>query len=49
VVGMAETANGSGYELVAADGGVFTYGSASFHGSMGGKPLAAPVVGIAGF
>ena len=37
----------SGYWEVAADGGVFSFGNASFYGSMGGKPLNAPVVGIA--
>ena len=36
----------SGYRLVAADGGVFAYGS-SFLGSMGGLRLNAPIVGAA--
>jgi hypothetical protein len=36
-----------GYWLTAADGGVFSYGAARFSGSMGGKHLNAPVVGIA--
>jgi predicted acyl esterase len=36
-----------GYWEVAADGGVFSFGSAQFDGSMGGKPLNAPVVGMA--
>ncbi len=37
-----------GYYLVASDGGVFSMGSlAKFHGSMGGKPLNAPMVGMA--
>ncbi|HLG68543.1 MAG TPA: S53 family peptidase [Acidimicrobiales bacterium] len=36
-----------GYWEVAADGGVFAFGDAGFYGSMGGQPLAAPVVGIA--
>ncbi len=35
-----------GYWEVAADGGLFAY-DAPFYGSMGGKPLNAPVVGIA--
>jgi hypothetical protein len=36
----------TGYWLVAADGGVFTFGEGlAFHGSMGGKPLAAPIIG----
>ncbi len=36
-----------GYWINAADGGVFSFGNAQFHGSMGGIPLNAPVVGIA--
>ncbi|HLX88979.1 MAG TPA: PQQ-binding-like beta-propeller repeat protein [Acidimicrobiales bacterium] len=35
-----------GYWEVAADGGLFAF-NAPFDGSMGGKPLAAPVVGMA--
>ncbi|HXZ62319.1 MAG TPA: polysaccharide deacetylase family protein [Acidimicrobiales bacterium] len=37
----------AGYWEVAADGGVFAFGDAPFLGSMGGKPLDAPVVGMA--
>jgi hypothetical protein len=38
----------SGYRFVASDGGVFDYGAgAPFLGSMGGKPLNKPVVGMA--
>jgi hypothetical protein len=44
---MAATPDGKGYWLAAADGGVFTFGSAPFEGSMGGKPMNAPIVGIA--
>ena len=36
-----------GYTEVAADGGIFNYGTANFYGSKGGQPLNAPVVGIA--
>ncbi|MDA8357182.1 MAG: hypothetical protein M0Z95_13030, partial [Actinomycetota bacterium] len=36
------------YWLVASDGGIFSFGGATFYGSMGGKPLDAPVVGMAG-
>ncbi|HUA94715.1 MAG TPA: hypothetical protein VMB82_04225, partial [Acidimicrobiales bacterium] len=36
----------TGYTMAAADGGIFTYGTASFHGSMGGKPLNKPIVGL---
>lgn len=43
-------ANGSaqGYWLVARDGGVLTFGAAPYFGSLGGQPLAAPIVGAAG-
>jgi len=37
----------AGYWEVAADGGVFAFGAAPFLGSMGDRPLAAPVVGMA--
>jgi hypothetical protein len=33
---------------VASGGGVFTFGNASFHGSMGGTHLNKPVVGMVG-
>src|SRR5581483_4423138 len=36
VVGIAATADGGGYWLVASDGGVFTFGDAAYHGSMAG-------------
>jgi hypothetical protein len=32
---------------VASDGGLFSFGDARFYGSMGGSPLAEPVVGMA--
>jgi hypothetical protein len=37
----------SGYDLVASDGGIFSYGGQSFCGSTGNIKLAQPVVGIA--
>jgi hypothetical protein len=37
----------SGYWEVASDGGIFSFGTAPFLGSMGGKHLNAPVVGMA--
>ena len=37
------TPSGRGYYLIAGDGGVFCFGDAQFHGSMGGHPLNAPV------
>ena len=33
---------------MASDGGIFNFGDAGFLGSMGGKHLNKPVVGIAG-
>ena len=36
-VGMAATPDGKGYWLVAADGGVFSFGDANFYGSEGGQ------------
>jgi hypothetical protein len=44
---MAATHDGGGYWLVASDGGIFSYGDASFYGSRGGPPLNAPIVGMA--
>src|ERR1700728_2985302 len=35
-----------GYWLVGSDGGIFTFGSALFHGSTGSLVLQRPVVGI---
>jgi len=35
-----------GYWLVGSDGGIFSFGSAQFYGSMGGISLQRPVVGI---
>jgi hypothetical protein len=46
-VGMATTPSGNGYWEVASDGGVFTFGDATFYGSMGGKHLNAPIVAMA--
>src|SRR5437763_429026 len=44
-VGAAEAT--AGYWFVAADGGVFNFGTAGFFGSAGGSPVGAPVVGMA--
>ncbi len=37
----------SGYWLLGSDGGIFAFGTAAYDGSMGGKPLNEPVVGMA--
>ena len=47
IVAMAATPDAKGYWNVAADGGMFSFGNAGFHGSMGGRPLARSVVGMA--
>ncbi len=47
IVGMAATPDGKGYWLVAKDGGIFNFGDAAFEGSMGGRAIAAPVIGFA--
>jgi hypothetical protein len=43
---MASTPTGRGYWLVAADGGIFAFGDARFHGSTGAFAIGSPVVGI---
>ena len=45
-VAMAATADGKGYWIVDSDGGVFSFGDATFSGSMGGHRLAAPIVAM---
>ncbi len=47
VVGMATTPDGHGYWLVASDGGIFSFGDATFYGSTGGMHLNQPIVGMA--
>jgi len=44
---MAPSPTGAGYWLVAADGGIFSFGEAPFAGSAGALKLARPVVGMA--
>ena len=46
LVGAAAGGDG-GYWEVAGDGGIFSFGDATFHGSMGATPLNAPIVGMA--
>ena len=40
-------AGGRGHWLAAADGGVFAFGAADYHGSMGGQRLNRPIVAMA--
>ena len=40
------TVVGEGYWIAAEDGAIYSFGSAAFYGSMGGKTLARPVVGM---
>jgi cell wall-associated NlpC family hydrolase len=44
---MASTPDGRGYWLVASDGGIFSFGDARFHGSLGRAHLTQPIVGMA--
>jgi ribosomal protein L24E len=44
---MVSTPDGKGYWLVAADGGIFTFGDAGYFGSTGAVPLNQPIVGLA--
>jgi len=46
VVGMAPTASGRGYWLVASDGGVFSFGDARFHGSIAPLHPRSPIVQV---
>lgn len=46
IVGMSPTRTGSGYWLVASDGGIFSYGDAAFYGSTGAIRLNQPIVGM---
>jgi hypothetical protein len=45
--GMARDATAHGYWIAGGDGGVFSFGDAGFHGSMGGTHLNSPVVAMA--
>jgi hypothetical protein len=47
LVDITTNPSGDGYWTVSADGGVFTFGNAPFHGSAGGMHLNAPVVAMA--
>ena len=44
--GRATASGTSGYWLAGADGGVFNYGEAAFHGSAGAVGLNSPIVGF---
>jgi hypothetical protein len=44
---MATTPSGNGYWLVASDGGIFSFGDATFRGSTGSIRLNKPVVAMA--
>lgn len=44
---LSAQTSGSGYWVVAGDGGVFSYGAAQFYGSTGSMKLNSPVLGMA--
>jgi L,D-peptidoglycan transpeptidase YkuD (ErfK/YbiS/YcfS/YnhG family) len=46
-VATVTTTDGNGYWIAASDGGIFTFGDATFYGSMGGQHLNAPIVAMA--
>ncbi len=47
IIGMIAGPSGAGYFLVASDGGIFSFGSAPFYGSLGGLPIKHPIVAAA--
>ena len=47
IVGIESTPDGGGYWLVSADGGVFAFGDAAFHGSAMGLSPTSAIVGLA--
>ncbi|MDA8102131.1 MAG: hypothetical protein M0Z34_04095 [Nitrospiraceae bacterium] len=44
---LALAASSPAYDMVASDGGIFSFGDATFYGSMGGTVLNKPIVGMA--
>jgi hypothetical protein len=46
MVGFTAVNGNEGYYMVAKDGGIFSWGNAPFHGSMGGERLNKPMVGM---
>jgi hypothetical protein len=46
VVAMTADPAGRGYRMVAADGGIFSFG-APFYGSLGANPPSAPIISMA--
>jgi hypothetical protein len=46
IVGMQAAANGNGYWLVGSDGGIFSFGDAPFHGSLGGDSPGSPIASM---
>ena len=38
---------GDGYLMVGEDGGIFNFSTQKFHGSLGARPPARPIVSVA--
>jgi hypothetical protein len=49
IVGMVASTTGPGYLMVGEDGGIFTFGTVAFRGSLGSRPPAEPIVAVAAF
>jgi len=47
IVGLIASADGKGYWMAAADGGVFNFGDAPFAGSLGAGPIQGQIVAFA--
>jgi ribosomal protein L24E len=47
IIDMAVTPDGGGYWMLGSDGGIFTYGNATFYGSTGNIHLNQPIVAMA--
>jgi hypothetical protein len=47
IIAISATPSGHGYWLLGRDGGIFSFGDAAFHGSMGAVRLNGPIIDLA--